>query len=238
MAMQDFMNHLISKAVNNSQFLKVEKLVLKSEWNPDIAISRDPGSGGSLIAKKIAKKLGWQFFDKKLMLELSQELHIPSSELAHIDEHDRSWFADLLQSIFNPNYVSDVRYISHLKRILNHASKLGDLVILGRGANLILPHDRCLRVRITASRSTRIDNTFKYEHAETREEAALHIEHTENHRNAFIRQYFGVNPHNPWNYDLVVSTDHLTLDQATNIIIQAFLTKFPKERLRLKSKLT
>lgn len=235
--MQDFMNKLIEKAVAKSVSLKVAKLQIKSEWSPDIVISRDPGSGGNPIAKKIAKKLGWQLFDKALMLELSQELGIPENEVADIDEHSRSWIADFVHSVFNPNYVSDLHYINHLKQILLHAAKRGDMVILGRGANLILPHDKCLRVRITASFDTRVESTYKYEQKKSKAEAAEWVLHVQKQRNQFIRQYFGANPHNPWNYDLVISTDHLSLDQAVDIILHAFTTKFPKEAKRLKSKL-
>ena len=166
------------------------------------------------------------------MSEMSLELGIPKEELAHIDEHGRSWFADIFHSFVNPNYVSDIRYLTHLKKILNLAAKNQDIVILGRGANLILPHDKCLRVRITASFKTRVDNTYKFEKKANREEAASWVTHIENQRNQFIRQYFGVNPHNPWNYDLVISTDHLTFDQARNIIIAAFYTKFPSAEKR------
>ena len=232
------MNHLIEKAVANSVSLKVAKLQIKSPWHPDIVISRDPGSGGNLIGKKVAKKLGWQFFDKALMLRLAEELDIPADEFAHVDEHARSWFADSFHAIFNPDYVSDVRYITHLKKVLLHAAKKGDMVIVGRGANLILPHDKCLRVRITASFATRVDNTFKYENKKSREEAAAWVRRIQSHRNDFIRQYFGTNPHNPWNYDLVISTDHLSLDQAVEIVLNAYKVKFPKEAKRLKSKLS
>lgn len=225
--MQHFIDRLVNKAIEQSQILRVSKLKIKSDWKPDIAISRDPGSGGQLIAQKLSKKLGWRFFDKALMLELSQELDIPASDLEHIDEHDRSWTSDLLHSIFNPSYVSDVRYITHLKKILIHAAKKGDMVILGRGANLILPPEKCLRVRITASPQTRINNTYKFENKKTKADAAAWVNHVETHRNRFIRQYFGVNPHNPWNYDLVISTDHLSLDQVTNLILHAYKTKFP-----------
>lgn len=231
------MDKLVNKAIEGAQLKRVEKFKIKSDWNPDITISRDPGSGGKLVAKKLAKLLGWQFFNKELMLKLSEELHIPTAELAHIDEHSRSWVADTFHSIFNPSYVSDLRYINHLKKILLHAAKIGDMVILGRGANVILPHDKCLRVRVTASFETCVDNTAKYENFKTKLDAAKHVRHVQNHRNQFIRQYFGINPHNPWNYDLVISTDHLTLDQAVEIILQAYLIKFPTRAKSLKSAL-
>ncbi|MFH2085376.1 MAG: cytidylate kinase-like family protein [bacterium] len=232
------MNKLIERAIQQSQSNKVVKLQIKSEWKPDIVISRAPGSGGAIIAKKIAKKLNWQFFDKNLMFKLSEKLGILTAELRKIDEHDRTWFADTFQSLFNPSYVSDIRYINHLKKILLHAAKEGDLIILGRGANYIIPPDKCLRVRVTASFQTRIDNTYKYENVKTKQEAFEHVRHTEDQRSRFIRQYFGANPHNPWNYDLVISTDNFSLDQATDLIIEAFLTKFPKERKHLASKLS
>jgi cytidylate kinase len=112
------------------------------------------------------------------------------------------------------------------------------MVILGRGANLILPHDKCLRVRITASFSTRVDNTYKYESKASKEAAREWVRQVEHQRNQFIRQYFGSNPHNPWNYDLVISTDHLSLDQAVEVILHAYTTKFPKEAKRLKSRIS
>lgn len=230
--MKQFIDRLVNKAIQKSQVKRINKLKIKT-WSPDITISRDPGSGGKLVAKKIAKKLSWQLFDKSLVLKLSQELGIPEEEVANVDEHSRSWFSDLFQSIFNADYVSDIRYIAQLKKLLNLAAKSGDLVILGHGANFILPPDKCLRVRITGSFKNRVDNTFKFEDRENREDAALSVEQTERKYNQFIRQYFGANPHNPWHYDLVISTDHLTLDQATDLIIQAYLAKFPSEKKKI-----
>lgn len=229
--MRYFFNRLIERAIAKSQSNKVSKLQIKKVWSPDIVISRDPGSGGQLIAKKIASKLGWTFFDKALMLKLSEDLHIDPAELTRVDEHGRTWFGDLFHSILNPSYVSDIRYISHLKKILLHAAKHGNMVILGRGANMIIPHDKCLRVRITASFEKRVSNTYEYEHFKSKEEATERVTHVQIHRNQFVRQYFGINPHNPWNYDLVISTDHLTIDQSRDLIISAFKAKFPEVAL-------
>lgn len=227
------MDRLVNKAIQKSQSDKTAKLKLKT-WSPDITIARDPGSGGQIVAQKLARKLGWQLFDKSLMTKLSTELGIPETEVASVDEHGRSWFADIFHSVFNPDYVSDVRYISQLKKLLSHAAKRSDLVILGHGANLILPSDKCLRVRITATFATRVDNTYKYENKKSREEARAWVAAVEHKYNQFIRQYFGINPHNPWNYDLVISTDHLSLGQATDLIIKAYKIKFPKESKELK----
>lgn len=232
--MLPFMDRLVEKAVQKSLIDRVAKHKVKHVYHPDIVINREPGSGGRLVAKKLAKKLSWQLLDESLMDQLAEELGIPIKEFKGVDEHDRSWLSDTLHSIFNPNYVSDVRYITHLKKVIAHAAKQNDLVIVGRGANHILPQDKCLNVRITASFNTRVDNTLKYESKKTRQEAMDWVRLVEERRRRFIRQYFGINPYNPWFYDLVISTDHLSLDQAVDLIIQAYLAKFPKEKRRLK----
>ncbi len=232
------MDKLVNKAIEKSQLSRVSKLQIKTHWAPDIVISRDPGSGGHVIAKMIAKRLGWQLFDKSLMRKLSDELQIPEAEVVDVDEHGRSWISDFVHSIINPDYVSDIRYITQLKKLLNHAAKKGDLVVIGHGANYILPPDKCLRIRITAPFNTRVDNTYKYENFKSRFEASQWVEKIEKQYNQFIRQYFGKNPHNPWDYDLVISTDHYTMSQVADLIIKAYLTKFPGEKKRLKLKIS
>lgn len=236
--MQNFMYRLIEKAGKKSASRpKIVPPKLKNEHHPDITISRDPGSGGKLVAQKIAKKLGWKFFDKTLMIKVANELGIPAREFSNVDEHTRGWMADTIQSLLNPNYVSDVKYIVHMKKILLHAAEDSQIVVLGRGADRILDPSMCLRVRITASFSTRVKNTVAHE-GKSKEEAAKWVEHVESKRANFIRQYFGINPYNSWNYDLVVNTDNLSLEQASEMIIQAYLAKFPAERKLLKKKLS
>ena len=232
--MHPFMEKLVERAIQRSLVERVTKHKIKNVYHPDIVINREPGSGGRIVAKKLAKKLGWQLLDETLMDQLAEELGIPVGEFKSVDEHSRSWLVDTLHSMLNKNYVSDIRYINHLKRIIAHAAKKGDLVIVGRGANHILPPDKCLNVRITASLATRIENTLKYEDKKSKLEAESWVKKIESERHRFIRQYFGKNPYNPWYYDLVISTDHLSLDQAVDLIYQAYVSKFPKEKRRLK----
>ena len=232
-----FMNKLVEQASNRfSLQSKLAHAEIKSVWSPDITISRDPGSGGKVIAQKIAKKLGWKLLDKEIMVKLSEELGIPEESFAKIDENTRNWFADSFNALFNPSYVSDIRYLNYLKKLLIHSAKDGNVVIVGRGANHIIPPEKSLRVRVTASYKTRVDNTIKHE-KRTRADAESWVTHVQNKRNNFIKQYFGQNAYDPANFDLIVNTDQLDLIQARNLIINAYFAKFPAEHKRLKSKI-
>lgn len=227
--------HAISKFVYRSTAPAVKKPI-KHIWGADIAIDRDPGSGGHPVAEKVANKLGWQLLDKKILTELADHFGIPRREFVDVDERPRPWLMDVIHSVFNPDYISDIRYVNHLKKLLLAASKKGDVVIIGHGANHILPPDKCLRVRVTASMPKRVENTFTFENKKSREEARAWVEQVESKRVSFIRQYFRANPYNPWHYDIIVSTDHLTLDQATDLIIQAYYAKFPAAKQKVKTR--
>jgi len=198
-------------------------------WLPDIAISRDPGSGGRVVAEMVAEKLGWKLYDKQFLVELSRELGIPEKEFANIDEHPRGWVIDLLQSIFNPNYISDTTYLRHLGKLIVQAGKTQQIVLLGRGAGFLLPSDKCLRVRVTAPFTSRVVNTMKYE-GKTRFEAEDWVRKVQAKRDRFIRQYFGRTARWVSNYDVVVNTEYLNLQAARDVIIAAYYCKFPEIR--------
>ncbi len=202
-------------------------------WSPDITISRAPGSGGRLVAKRLAKKIGWDFYDKILLKKIAQKLDYPSSFLEKIDEHPRSKITDLFHALFNPNYLSDYTYIKHLKKIILETAKERNVVILGRGANHIIPQDKALNVRITAPFNIRLANTIKYEKL-SREEAIKHLKNVETNRNQFLQQYFGANATTAENFDLVINTANLSLDSAVELIIKAFKEKFPRYQKLIK----
>lgn len=234
-----FIDKLVAKTLDKIALSgKVHTPINELSWSPNITISRDPGSGGGTIAKMITRKFDWKIVDKSIMSELAKDFNIPAHEFTQINQYDHNLLADTFQSLINPNYVSDIKYVNHLKRILIKSAKDGGVVIIGRGANLILPPDKTLRVRIIGTFKNRVDNARKYQGGKTKEEATSWVRNMQYRRSRFIRQYFHINPHNPWHYDVIVNTDNFTLKQACNIIINAYLVKFPSERHLVKSKFT
>jgi len=56
---------IIEEHVRRWQLMRVEKPAEKS--HPVITVSREPGSGGSVIAKNIADKLGFDLFRQEVL---------------------------------------------------------------------------------------------------------------------------------------------------------------------------
>lgn len=221
----------LEKIFNRSRFYEKLRRYAKIKpkvWTPDITISRSPGSGGRLIAKKVAKKLGWQLYDEKFCTRIAKELGLDDYLIAEIDERPRSLWTDLFHAFFNPNYIADESYIRALKKMVLRAGKDEDVVFLGRGTNYIIPPDKALHVRVTAPFDFRVKNTVKHEHM-TREVAKVHVTKVERNRMKFREQYFGKDTHLARNYDITINTENISLNKARDIIIYAYKKKFLKK---------
>ena len=84
----------------------------------------------------------------------------------------------------------------------------------------MLPADKRFAVRIVASQARRIENVSR-EFDVSKEEARRRVMRTESDRRAFIRKYFNADIADPNNYDLVINTDTLKLEDAVNVIAAA-----------------
>ena len=115
----------------------VEVMAKKIKLRPFITISREAGSGGTPIAKLVAKKLQFKFYNKKLINMIAKETKKRKALIKSLDEKDRGMVEDIVQSFFNPDYVAGETYFKHLCHIMMTLAKKGNCVIIGRGANFI-----------------------------------------------------------------------------------------------------
>jgi cytidylate kinase len=97
----------------------------------------------------------------------------------------------------------------------------GGAVLIGRGANFILPPERRFSVRVIAPFEVRAANVARNHHV-TEKEARQRITKTDSQRRAFIRKYFNTGIADPFNYDMVINTGSASIDGAVEAI-SAFL---------------
>jgi cytidylate kinase len=101
--------------------------------------------------------------------------------------------------------------------VIGTIGKHGRAVVVGRGANFILPPEQRFRARITASQKLRIENVAR-EFNLSPDEAKRRVIKTESNRKAFIRKYFNADIADPTNYDLVINTGTLSVANAVDVI--------------------
>lgn len=224
-------DNLIFTSVKRAEMVMKDKSFIgkkkKVEFKPFITISREAGSGGKVIAKKVAKKLRLVYYDKKLIEMISKKTKQIKALIAALDERERGFMDDLVHSLLNPNYVSEQTFIKSLVEVMLSVAQKGSCVIIGRGGNFITSQYGGLNVRIVAPFLVRAGYTAKCEKYSLYE-ARERVKKYDKQRKEYIRQYFSKDPSNANYYDVVINTNYLSVDQSVDIIVAAFRAKFPK----------
>ena len=184
---------------------------------PVVTVSREPGSGGRIVAQRLSASLGFEVFHQEVLHEMANRAEISKQLLATLDERGLSILEDWISSLVYDRHLWPDQYLQHLMHVIGTIGKHGRSVVVGRGANFILPPEQRFRVRITATRKLRIENVARNFNL-SQDEAKRRVIKTESNRKAFIRKYFNADIADPANYDLVITTDTLTVDNAVDVV--------------------
>lgn len=187
---------------------------------PVITVSSQPGSGGRVIARGLAKRLFIDLFDRDIVKEIAESAHISRAVIESMEKERLSGIKDFISSLVNDRYLWPGVYLDHLMKVVAAIASHGNAVIVGRGANFLIPREERMSIRVIAPFNVRTQNVAKT-FGVTREEAKRRIIYRENRRTAFIRQSFNADVADPNNYDLVVNTGRGDIDAAIGAVIGA-----------------
>ena len=185
-----------------------------------VTISREPGSGGGIVAGRLAEKLGIDIFHQEVINEMAKSADVSEKLVETLDGRGLSTLEDWISSLVHKRHLWPDRYMQHLMKVVGTIGKHGRAVVVGRGGNFILPTEKRFSVRIVADQVWRIGNVAK-EFDISPEEAKRRVMRTESDRRAFIRKYFNADIADPTHYDLVVNTETLNVDDAVKVISSA-----------------
>ncbi|MFZ0864362.1 MAG: cytidylate kinase-like family protein [Candidatus Sulfotelmatobacter sp.] len=194
-----------------------------------VTIAREYGSGGAAIGQELAVRLGWKLLDRELILELARRSHVQPSEVSEMDEHPSSFVAKVLQSFWLGNFyawsgpapeVVDPDYMAELSAIvIREAAKLGQCVIVGRGAQCVLrEREDTFHVFVYGSRQEKLKRVQTRYPTHTECEAAL--DEFDRTRRAYIRKYYKCDWANRRLYNLMIDSD-IGIEGAVSIILRA-----------------
>src|SRR5260370_21239417 len=117
-----------------------------------ITISRQYGSGGGEIAARLAQRLHWQLIDHEIVAGVAHELGITEEEAAAHDEYAEDFVSSVLNAIRQaaPAFLANApvapvspaaeadAYRGALHQVVETAVRSGHVVIVGRGAQVLL----------------------------------------------------------------------------------------------------
>ncbi|MBL0702270.1 MAG: cytidylate kinase-like family protein [Desulfosarcina sp.] len=215
---------IVEEQVQKWHVMQSEKADEK-EAIPIITISRELGSGGSMVAEKLAEKLEFDIFNKKFIQDMAASTKISEIFFETIDEKGVSVWNEWISSLVDRRHLWPDQYLKHLMKVVGTIAKHGRAIILGRGANFVLPPGKRFRVRIVAPEKERVKKVSA-DYGVPLNEAERLIIKTESDRRAFIRKYFNADIADPLNYDLIINTGTISIDAATDAIKGALYHKF------------
>lgn len=202
-----------------------------------ITISREVGSGGRTIGRKLAEKLGVRFSDKELIDSLQAKLNLSPKSIEELKGKKKRWMDDFIQMVApvpmsnllvngDSDYISEYNTSLNVndvfeaeKEILKGIADEGSCVIAGRSGFFVLKdRPNKVDVLITASRENRIARIMSKQGL-SREKAQDVIEKVDNARDNYVLRYTGQSRYDARNYHIVLNMDYLTEDKAVDIIL-------------------
>jgi cytidylate kinase len=182
-----------------------------------VTVSREPGSGGKLIAKEVAERLNFDLFHQEMIHEMAMSAKVSARVLESLDEKGLSMLDDWVSAVVLEQHLWPDEYLQHLLKVVSTIGRHGKAVLVGRGANFILPPEKTLRLRVIAPSSFRAKKVAAEFDLQVKE-AERRILNTESNRRAFIRKYFHKEIFDPIHYDLVLNTATISLEEAVEAV--------------------
>ena len=189
---------------------------------PVITVCMEPGAGGCLIAEQVANRMGLDFFHRDMIHKISESAHISSTIVESLEKERLSGMQDFIASIVKDQYIHPSIYLDHLMTVVGTIGKHGRAVIVGRGANFIIPAKDRFAVRIIAPLQSRIDSVARRFSVPT-DTAKRRVLVRESRRQAFVRQSFNADICDPIHYDLMLNTGNLSVETAVDAIVGAVM---------------
>lgn len=188
---------------------------------PVITLSREMGSRGTAIARRVADSLGYRFVWREVINRAASRAGAPEVALAEIDD------LDLLG--VRPTFRQRRAYRECVRQVIEELAAQDDVVIVGRAGQVVLRDaPNVLHVRVVAPRELRIRRTASRQRISL-EAARAQVQESDRSRRAYLRRAYYVD----WNaielYDLVINTRRLTVVASAGLIIHALGQDSPLE---------
>ena len=201
-----------------------------------VTITRQYGAGGSLVAQRVAERLGWTVIDNEFVGEVAQRAGLPPEEVAAREERAPSLIERLASTlavaapeVFVPaaareHEPDEEALIRVTERVIAEAATHGRVVLVGRGATAFLgtaPEGaRALHAYVVAPRGVRI-RTVAERLAVGTEEATKMVDDIDAARERYLERYYGRRRDDAANYHVVVNTAWLGYAAAADLIVAA-----------------
>jgi cytidylate kinase len=206
-----------------------------------VCISHATGAGGDEVGRLVADELGFLYVDDEIVARAAAKAGVGPAEVADA-ERRRSWTTRALDALAQggsetwtvgavglPATSGELgRYdlLALIREAIEQAAARGNVVIVAHAASHVFASaPDALRVLVTASPDRRATRLAELEGIDAKQ-ARRRIKDADAGRRDYLKSFHGVDEEAPTQYDLVLNTDALGIDEAARVI--SLLSRVPE----------
>ena len=192
-----------------------------------ITINRELGSGGRTVGRKLAQKLGVEYYDKAVINALQERYNLTVEQIEQLKGQKQTWWEEFKRKMtfseseyeLNQTNIATEDMFRAETEILKAIAKEESCVIAGRSAFYIFrAHPNHLSILIQASMPCRMARVAREQNM-SKEEARLVIDKVDQMRENYINEFTGSSRYDSRNYQLVINMDEINEDAAVDLIL-------------------
>lgn len=199
---------------------------------PIITISREFGSHGHEIGKKVAEKLGVELYDRKIVMETAEESGFSTEFIERNEQKNQHRFFNCMPVgnyfVWEPSMLDKLYIAQH--NVITRLAEKGPCVFVGRAADFILADRQdVMNVFIYAALDYRIGNVIKErggEFAKVKREVRMIDNQRAMYYNSIASRTWGSRE----NYHLMIDSGAYGVDLCADVICKAAQNFIPQNK--------
>ena len=200
---------------------------------PLITVTRQYASGGSDIARLVAKALGWTLIDNEFVDQVARLAGLPAEEVAQREERAPGLLERLASTLAvasaemfistagSPPAVDadEATIIKMTERVIAEAAAEGRVVLVGRGAQALLAlRGNALHVYVVAGRPWRRKLAVERLDVDPANVDRV-VDETDKQRDQYVKSHYGRDRQDLTTYDLVLNAERLGFEGAAALVV-------------------
>ena len=199
---------------------------------PLITVTRQYASGGSDIARLVAKALGWTLIDNEFVDQVARMAGLPAEEVAQLEERAPGLLERVARTlaVASPEMFittasaprpegDEATIVKMTERVIAEAAAEGRAVLVGRGAQAMLAkRENALHVYVVASKPWRRKLAVERLGVDPANVDKV-VDETDKQRDHYVKSNYGRDRHDLTNYDLVVNAETLGFEGAAALMV-------------------
>ncbi len=184
-----------------------------------IAIGREFGSGGHLVAEELSKRLELPMYDKNILEHIAELKNVDVKNWEKYDEHPK--FSPIFRNVQgysnSPGEVIAQMQFEYLRR---RAEKGESFVVLGRcGETVLKDYDGLVSIFLLADEDSKIKRIAERENL-SMEAARARMKSANLKRKVYHNNHSDMKWGDSRNYDLCINSSRLGIDGTVDLIME------------------